>query len=94
MISRENHRYIKSLNREQFSNWLYQYFVESYNDGAYDTEVAIYRNLIDKFNFADDDIARLKEGVKDDIDSINRKYITAQEIMDGLEQEGFKSVKK
>ncbi len=93
MISRENHRYLKSLNREQFSKKLYDYYSQAYNEGAYETECAIYRQLADSFGFDNEQIDKLRKGVFSDLEAINQKYVTADEIMNGLINEGYVSLK-
>ena len=93
MISRENHRYLKNLKREKFNEWLIQFGFTNYLDGKKDTQAAIYHILIDKFNFTNEDIAKLKEGVRNDIESINDRDVTADEIINGLFSEGYKNVK-
>ena len=94
LISRENHRILKSLNREQFSKKLYDYYSQAYNEGAYETECAIYRQLADSFGFDNEDIDKLRKGVFSDLEAINQKYVTADEIINGLISEGFKSLKE
>lgn len=93
MISRENHRYLKNLNREQFSKKLYVYYSQAYNEGANDTEATIYRRLFDDFGFTDEQIEKLRDGVKADMDLIQQKYITAEEIVNGLIGEGLTNLK-
>lgn len=93
MISRDNHRYLKSLTREQFTKKFYEYYASAYNEGANDTEATIYRRLFDDFGFADEQIAKLRDGVKSDMDAINQKYITAEEIVNGLISEGLTNLK-
>lgn len=93
MISRENHRYLKNLTREQFSKKLYVYYSQAYNEGANDTEATIYRRLFDDFGFTDEQIEKLRDGVKADMDLIQQKYITAEEIVNGLISEGLTNLK-
>lgn len=93
MISRENHRYLKNLTREQFSKKLYVYYSQAYNEGANDTEATIYRRLFDDFGFTDEQIEKLRDGVKADMDAIQQKYITAEEIVNGLISEGLTNLK-
>ena len=88
MISRENHRFLKNLNREQFSKKLYDYYSQAYNEGA------IYRQLADSFGFDNEQIDKLRKGVFSDLEAINQKYVTANEIMNGLISEGYKSLKE
>lgn len=93
MISRENHRYLKNLTREQFSKKLYVYYSQAYNEGANDTEATIYRRLFDDFGFTDEQIEKLRDGVKADMDAIQQKYITEEEIVNGLISEGLTNLK-
>lgn len=93
MISRENHRFLKNLTREQFSKKLYVYYSQAYNEGANDTEATIYRRLFDDFGFTDEQIEKLRDGVKADMDAIQQKYITAEEIVNGLISEGLTNLK-
>ena len=94
MISRENHRYLKNLTREQFSKKFYEYYSQEYNEGAYEMECSIYRQLADNFGFDNEQIDKLRKGVFGDIEAINQKYITADEIINGLISEGYKSLKE
>ena len=93
MISRDTYRHVKGLSREQMSKYLNQFYVSAYFEVIDDDDASIFRRLIDDFGFSDEDIARLRKGKEEDIESINQKYITAEEIINGLEAEGFKSVK-
>ena len=93
MISRDTYRHVKGLSREQMSKYLNQFYVSAYFEGIEDDDASIFRRLIDDFGFSDDDIARLRKGKEEDIESINQKYITAEEIINGLKAEGYKSVK-
>ena len=82
------------MNTDEFSVFLARFCIESYGDGAQDTEAAIYRRLYDDFNFDNDMIEKLKKGVNDDLNAINQKYITAEEIINGLINEGLTSLEK
>lgn len=93
MISREVHRKLKSLSREQFTEKFYMYYSQAYNEGANDTEATIYRRLFDDFGFTDEQIEKLRDGVKADMDLIQQKYITAEEIVNGLISEGLTNLK-
>ncbi len=84
---------MKNLSREQFSKKLYVYYSQAYNEGANDTEATIYRRLFDDFGFNDEQIAKLRDGVKNDMDAIQLKYITAEEIVSGLIGEGLTNLK-
>ena len=94
MITREVHRYLKNLKRPQMTAWLIKYAAENYNEGIRDNTITIFRRLIDDFGFKDEDIKRLQEGKDTDISAINERYIRAEEMIDGLAEEGYKSVLK
>ena len=87
-IRRETHRYIKNLNREQLSNWLYQYYTEAYFECFKDFEAAMLRRVADDFGFDSEQAEKLRKGVNEDIESIQLKLVSADEIIDGLTKEG------
>ena len=89
MISRETYRFLKSSSREKLNTWLTNFGFVNYVDGKKDVQSAIYRRLIDDFGWTDEQIQQLKAGVKKDVEAINERYITADEILDGLTGEGF-----
>ena len=74
--------------------WVTQFGFANYVGGIKDCETTIYRRLIDDFNFTDEMIATLKKNKGKDISLINERYITADEMIDGLFNEGFKSIKE
>ena len=45
--------------------------------------------MVDDFNFTNEQIAELRQGKDDDVESINQKYVTAEEIIEGLISEGI-----
>lgn len=88
MISRDTHRHIKGLNREQMSKYLYEFYVNAYYECLNDFEAAMFRRLADDFGFTAEKIEEMRKGVNEDIESIQLKLITANEIVDGLISEG------
>lgn len=88
MISRDTHRYIKGLNREQMSKYLYDFYVQAYFECLKDFEAAMVRRLADDFNFTAEQIDEMKKGVDEDVESIHMKLVSADEIVDGLTKEG------
>ena len=93
MITREVHRDLKKKSREELTAWLIWYGAEHYNEGVRDNTIAIFRRLIDDFGFTNEMIQELQQGKDADITAINERYVTRQEMIDGLADEGFTSVK-
>lgn len=58
-LNREQRRYIKNLNKDQLIDWLSQYGMEMYNDGARDAHLSILLKLHDDFNFDNEMISKL-----------------------------------
>ena len=93
-MNHDTYRKLKSKSKKQMDEWLTQFGFANYTGGIKDCEATIYRRLIDDFGFTDEMIATLKKNKGKDIGLINERYITADEMIDGLFNEGFKSVKK
>lgn len=89
MIRRDTYRFLKKLSREKLSSWLCQFYVEAYNAGIRDDQAAVFRRLVDDFDFTNEQIAELRQGKDEDVNSINQKYVTAEEIIEGLISEGI-----
>lgn len=94
MITREVHRKLRNMSREELTAWLIWYGAEHYNDGIKDNTIAIFRRLIDDFGFTDEMIQRLQKGKDADVTAINERYVKADEMIDGLADEGYKSILK
>ena len=94
MITREVHRSLKKKSREEMTAWLIWYGAENYNEGVKDNTISIFRRLIDDFGFTDEMIQKLQQGKDSDVDAINQRYVKADEMINGLADEGFKSVLK
>ena len=91
----ETYKMIKHFKKkEQMEEWLIQFGFANYMDGIKDDRAATYRHLIDSFGFTDEQIAELKRLTRRDIGLINERYVTANEIMDGLISEGYTSLKE
>ena len=91
-MNHDTYKKLKRKNKTQFEEWLSWYGFFNYQAGIKDAEAAIYRRLIDDFGFTDEQIARLKKLKGEDITAINEQYITANEIINGLIDEGFTSL--
>lgn len=94
MITREVYRCLKKKSREEMTAWLIWYSAESYNEGIRDNTISIFRRLIDDFGFTDEMIQKLQRGKDADVNAINERYVKAEEMMNGLAEEGYKSVLK
>ena len=94
ILRTETYKMIKHFKKkEHMEEWLTQFGFANYMDGIKDDRAATYRHLIDSFGFTDEKIAELKRLTRRDIGLINERYVTASEIIDGLIDEGFKSLK-
>lgn len=94
MISRDVYRNLKRKSREEMTAWLIWYSAESYNEGIRDNTITIFRRLVDDFGFTEEMIQKLQQGKDADINCINERYISANEMADGLANEGYSSVLK
>ena len=92
-LSRAKRREIQNYKKEKFEVWLTQFGFANYVDGIKDDRAATYRQLIDNFGFTDEQIAELKRLTRQDIGLINERYITANEMIEGLISEGYTSLK-
>lgn len=62
MISRDTHRHIKGLNREQMSKYLYDFYVQAYYECFSDFQAAMFRRLADDFGFTAENIELMRKG--------------------------------
>lgn len=92
-MNHDTYKKLKRKNKAQLEEWLSWYGFFNYQAGIKDAEAAIYRHLIDDFGFNDEKIAKLKKLKGADITLINEQYITASEIINGLIDEGYESLK-
>ena len=89
----ETYKMLKHKKKEQMEEWLTQFGFSNFMDGIQDDRAATYRHLIDSFGFTDEQIAELKRLTRQDIGLINERYITANEMIEGLISEGYTSLK-
>lgn len=87
------YKMLKKKKKEDMEEWLTQFGFANYVDGIQDDRAATYRQLIDNFGFTDEQIAELKRLTRQDIGLINERYITANEMIEGLISEGYTSLK-
>ncbi len=90
LIKREVYRSLKKKSREELSEWLNNYCVLSYLDGMRDTTAADMLALHDEFNFSTVRLNRVFTHRDETIEAIHKHLISADEIIDGLIQEGVK----
>ena len=88
-INHDTYRTIKGKNKKQLSLWLIQYAAANYNDGVKDNTICIFRRLIDDFGFSQDMIDRLQQGKDTDVDAINERYVSADELINGFNGLGY-----
>ncbi len=90
IINRETYKRIKRYNREQLNEWLTEFGLIMYNDGCRDAACGEILSLRDEFGFGTSRIARFMQKRDNTIDSINKRMITVEEIINGLRSEGLK----
>lgn len=84
LISRATYKTVKNMNREQMNDWA----KALYNDAMRDCEAASMLALKDEFGFSTKRLARFMDRRNNTIISINKRLITAEEIILGMIQEG------
>ena len=93
-INRDIYRNIKGKSKDQLEEWLREYYLLAYNDGIKETYMAVFRRLFDDFHFSDKQLEELFFNSNEDIDAINKKLITTEEIRVGLAEEGVRFLDK
>ena len=84
LISRATYKTVKKMDREEMNNWAR----ELYNDAMRDCEAASMLALKDEFGFSTKRLARFMDRRNSTIISINKRLITAEEIILGMIDEG------
>ena len=79
--------------KADFEEWLTIFGFSNYLDGINDCRTTMFRHLIDSFGFTNEQIEQLKTLSRNDIGMINERYVTAQEMINGLVAEGYESLK-
>ena len=88
MISRDVYRTLKKKSREELQEWLTAYCAAAYMDGIRDATAADMLSLRDEFGFSTKRLSRFIARRDNTISAINQKFITADEIIQGLQEEG------
>lgn len=84
LISRATYKTVKTMNREQMNEWA----KALYNDAMRDCEAASMLALKDEFGFSTKRLSRFMDRRNNTIISINKRLITAEEIILGMIGEG------
>ena len=84
LISRATYKTVKNMNRETMNDWAKML----YNDALHDCEAASMLALKDEFGFSTKRLARFMDRRNNIIISINKRLISADEIIQGLISEG------
>lgn len=84
LISRGTYKTVKNMNREQMNEWA----KALYNDAMRDCEAASMLALKDEFGFSTKRLSRFMDRRNNTIISINKRLITAEEIILGMIDEG------
>ena len=84
LISRTTYKTVKNMNREQMNEWA----KALYNDAMRDCEAASMLALKDEFGFSTKRLSRFMDRRNNTIISINKRLITAEEIILGMIGEG------
>ena len=90
IINRETYKRIKKYNRLELNQWLTAFGTTIYNDGCRDAAAAEILSLRDEFGYGTQRIARFMKKRDDTIDSINKRLVTVEEILNGLREEGLR----
>ena len=95
MLNREQHRYLKSLSKDGMIEYLRRFYCEVYNEAISETYLAVMRHLHDDNDWNNEQLEELFYNSNNDIAAINERYVTAEEIRDGLVgEEGITFLKK
>ena len=70
------------------SKYLYDFYVQAYFECLDDFKAAMFRRLADDFGFTAEQIETMRKGVNEDIESIQMKLVSADDIINGLINEG------
>lgn len=92
-MNHDTYKKLKRKNKAQLEEWVSWFGFFNYSSGLKDAEASIFLKLVDEFGFTDEQIAKLKALTRGDIEAINEQYITAREIINGLIDEGYESLK-
>ncbi len=84
LISRATYKTVKKMDREEMNDWAR----ELYNDAMRDCEAASMLSLHDEFGWSTKRLAKFMDHRNKVIDAINRRNISAAEIIEGLIGEG------
>lgn len=84
LISRATYKTVKKMDRETMNDWA----KALYNDALRDCEAASMLALKDEFGFSTKRLARFMDRRNNTIISINKRLVSAEEIILGMIDEG------
>lgn len=93
-MNREIYRDIKGKSKDQMEQYLRLFYFHAYNEGITETYLSVFHHLFDDFGFTNEQLEKLFYDCNNDIEAINQKYISTEEIMKGLADEGVTFLKK
>lgn len=84
LISQATYKTVKNFNREEMNDWA----AMLYNDALRDCEAASMQALKDEFGFGTKRLAKFMDRRNNTIVCINKRLVSADEIIRGLIEEG------
>lgn len=84
---------LKNLSKDGMIEYLRRFYCEVYNEAISETYLAVIRHLKDDNGWDNEQLKELFINSNNDIDAINEHYVTAEEIRDGLADEGVTFLK-
>lgn len=94
IVSKERGNMVRSFSRERMTEWLDEKGQEAYFNGREEVLKSVSAFLQKEYDFTEKDIRYLESRCKFNVDAINERYITAEEITQGLVKEGMQSIGK
>lgn len=94
IINRQQHRWLRSLSKDELIKWLHDFYCEVYNEAISETYLAVFRQLHDYHGWTNEQMENLFYDSNEDIEAINQHYVTPEEIRQGLFDEGVKFLGK
>ena len=88
IINRQQHRWLRSLSKDELIKWLHDFYCEVYNEAISETYLAVFRQLHDYHGWTNEQMENLFYDSNEDIEAINQHYVTPEEIRSGLAAEG------
>ena len=93
-LNREVYRDIKNKSKDQMEQYMRNYYSVAYNQGITETYLAVFHHLHDMHDFSNEQLEELFYACNNDIEAINQRYISTEEILNGLIGEGVTFLKR